>query len=284
MLSRYPLSLAVSRVLQASIFPQIKNFSVSNVEESSRVIREIVESRTSCRKYVEGKKVPDDVLKSILAETLVAPTARNWQPFKIVTIMDEKNRSDLGECMALKNSKVLKSASGAAVFLADSKPIDMKHEFSDLWKREGMDSKMLPNIFNGFSRVVGAGGVNKWYQSLLLRIYTNKKPVPLFTTNKEWSYKNSAFPMMQFVLSCEAYGLSTIIIEGFDGRRVSKLINCPKRYAVCGIVIFGYSNETGEEKRSLRYDPATMVFEEKFNRPFFGIPELRTTPEPKSQE
>lgn len=69
--------------------------------------------------------------------------------------------------------------------------------------------------------------------------------------------------MELFVLSCQAHGLSTLIMEGYDGRHVRDLIHCPKRYFVAGLVPFGYSDEENVAP-TLRYDAKTMVFNERF--------------------
>ena len=82
--------------------------------------------------------------------------------------------------------------------------------------------------------------------------------------------------------------MASIILEGFDGRKVAKLIQSPKRYFVSGIVVCGYSAEDESTAVTLRHDPGrsfpfvaydnckdSMVFEEKFNRPFEGIPAFK---------
>ena len=74
-------------------------------------------------------------------------------------------------------------------------------------------------------------------------------------------------------MSCQAHGLSTIIMEGFDGRHVRTLINCPDRYCVTGLVPFGYSAEEGV-KPTLRYEAGKLVFDEKFGVSRTTIPEF----------
>ena len=59
------------------------------------------------------------------------------------------------------------------------------------------------------------------------------------------------------------HGLSTLVMEGFDGRYVAKAINAPKRYFVTSLVPFGYSDEVGV-KPTGRYEPDKLVYNEKF--------------------
>ena len=88
-----------------------------------------------------------------------------------------------------------------------------------------------------------------------------------------------------FVLSCQANGLATGIMEGFDGRRVRGIVGCSKRYSVSALVPFGYRDESKSSKASILYPSGigldsclcieTMVFNEKFGNQRSGIPVLQ---------
>ena len=73
------------------------------------------------------------------------------------------------------------------------------------------------------------------------------------------------FPLELFVLACQANGLCTGIMEGFDGRHVRDLIGYPKRYFVMGVVPFGYGNEENK-KATLRYPPGYRCVEDVTSR------------------
>lgn len=51
----------------------------------------------------------------------MAPTARNWQPYRIVVIEDEETKKRLASCMAIKNADAASTAPGVAVFLSDER-------------------------------------------------------------------------------------------------------------------------------------------------------------------
>lgn len=80
--------------------------------------------------------------------------------------------------------------------------------------------------------------------------------------------------MELFVLSCQAHGLCSLIMEGFDGRHVRELIHCPDRYFVVGLVPFGYSSEENT-KPTLRYEAKSMVFNERFGEERTTVPEFK---------
>ena len=117
------------RVRVFSPFFTLQAFStVADVELCSKGWSEIVRTRTSCRKY-KNQDVENTLLDTILSETIVqhnceilqqlAPTARNWQPYKIVIMKDKKNLEKLSTFMPTKNADVIKQVPAVAVFLAD---------------------------------------------------------------------------------------------------------------------------------------------------------------------
>lgn len=67
------------------------------------------------------------------------------------------------------------------------------------------------------------------------------------------------FPIEMFVLGCQANGLSSIVMEGFDGRHVRDLVGFSKRYFVTGLVPFGYAKES-DVKPTQRYPPGLSPF------------------------
>ena len=147
----------------------------------------------------------------------------------------------------------------------------MKDEFATLWKKEGQNEAKIPHILAGFKRVVGKGGLTRLFNMCLLKAKSKKDFAPEYYTNREWSIKQFVFPMELFVLSCQANGLCTIVMEGFDGRRVRDVIQCPKRYFVTGVVPFGYADDALVTP-TLRFDPDTVVYNETFGSKREGIP------------
>lgn len=99
------------------------------MELCSKGFDEVIRSRTACRKY-KDQKVDDKLLDLILSETIVgsvgcfyaqlAPTAHNWQPYKIVIMKDMANREMIAKHMPEKNGEIIKKAAGVAVFLSDT--------------------------------------------------------------------------------------------------------------------------------------------------------------------
>lgn len=53
-----------------------------------------ISKRYSCRKFMD-KKIPKEVLNKVLEAGILAPTACNYQPERIIVVEDEKNLNSL---------------------------------------------------------------------------------------------------------------------------------------------------------------------------------------------
>ena len=50
-------------------------------------VKEAISTRRSVRKY-QSTPIPDDILKDILESAVAAPSAHNYQPWKIIAVTD----------------------------------------------------------------------------------------------------------------------------------------------------------------------------------------------------
>lgn len=53
-------------------------------------VMEALMTRRSVRKYVEGKSVPDEMVREILEAAMMAPSAGNGQPWRFVVVNDRE--------------------------------------------------------------------------------------------------------------------------------------------------------------------------------------------------
>ena len=151
-------------------------------------------------------------------------------------------------------------------------PFATKEQYKELCIQAGqnMDDKKMNDMMKGMELTIGKGGFTGQLHKCGLKQASNKQIAPEYYTFREWTIKQTIFPMELFVLACQANGLSTNIMEGFDGRKINALINCSKRYFVTGVVPFGYADDT-PVKPSTRYNPKDMVYKETFGNGYEGI-------------
>ena len=114
------------------------------------------------------------------------------------------------------------------------------------------------------------------------------KAVPRFERPETWAAKNTMLAAMTFMLAASSHGLTTCPMEGFDARRLRRLLKLPSRYEVPVVICVGYAATPAEEAAqegkeghahavsskqalaSLRFNVEEVVCEETYGRPWKG--------------
>jgi nitroreductase len=120
-----------------------------------------------------------------------------------------------------------------------------------------------------------------WGKRLTLSLTGLLKPVPRIERPETWASKNTMLAAMAFMLAATAHGLSTCPMEGFDARRVRRVLRIPRRYALPVLISLGYeaspAEAAGKEGHGVSSDPAPaslrfglneVVHEDRFGSPW----------------
>ena len=67
-----------------------------------------------------------------------------------------------------------------------------------------------------------------------------------------WATRQAMLAAMAFMLAASAAGLATLPMEGFDERRVRRLLRIPRRFVVPVVIPVGYAADGGERPRKTR--------------------------------
>ena len=82
-------------------------------------IEQLYRNRQSCRAF-DGREVPADLVKRICAAALLAPSACNAQPWKLVAVLGEK-RKEVAGCLQGLGMNKFASDAGALVAVCEGK-------------------------------------------------------------------------------------------------------------------------------------------------------------------
>lgn len=120
-----------------------------------------------------------------------------------------------------------------------------------------------------------------WSKRIALSLVGLLKPVPRIERPETWAAKNAMLAAMSFMLAATAHGLSTCPMEGFDARRVRKILRIPRRYALPVVICLGYEASPAEAAvqeghavsskhapSSLRFGLEEVAHEDRFGRPW----------------
>ena len=203
----------------------------------------LVRSRRAVRHF-KPDSLPDGLLEKLVATSKWAPSGYNLQPTHFVLVTDESIKPAL--CAACMNQKQIREAPATVVFTGDrrvaqthlNRMIAQEYEDGSMSKEyERMLRKYVPLAFD--TGPAGWGWLWKATTPALLSRFT---PVPLFPAVHRgyWLAKQVMLCAMTFMLAAAAAGLGTCPMEGYDDRRVRKVLKIPRHHQVVLVVPVGY--------------------------------------------
>mmetsp|Transcript_18887 Transcript_18887/g.71507 ORF Transcript_18887/g.71507 Transcript_18887/m.71507 type:complete len:131 (+) Transcript_18887:497-889(+) len=94
------------------------------------------------------------------------------------------------------------------------------------------------------------------------------RPMPSVSLADTWAFKNTMLAADHYLLAATALGLATAPMEGFDALRIRHALKIPERFAIPVVVATGHheSQENAAPKRSPRYAPEEVAYQDEFGR------------------
>ena len=170
--------------------------------------------------------------------------------------------------LGIGNQYRTKDSSALAVFLSDLEPTKRIDRIYQLEKEH--DHEANPNYLNSLrmtsSFLIGEGHAATLIKGVATNFLSEVHPMPQIEPVQSWCYKNTGLIAQTFVYAAESHNLATCIMEGYDSRRVSDILNVPDRYSIPMIVATGYEYEDPSTfRKTPRLDVTTeVVFRETF--------------------
>jgi nitroreductase len=189
---------------------------------------EVVKKRRSIRKFTD-KKIPEEIMREALHHATLAPNSSNMQMWDFYWVRNPENKNKLIE--ACLNQSTARMAQELVVITINT----------NNWKRS------LPYMRKYVDEVNAPKPVKIYYHKLIPLTYRSGffnilapvkyltatiagffRPVPRgpYTSRdlQEVCIKSAALACENFVLSLTNHGYQTCMMEGFDEKRVKKLL------------------------------------------------------------
>lgn len=232
---------------------------------------EIVRARRSVRVYHPSDYNPSAVTKSLELATL-APNSSNMQLWEFYRISSAEMKTQVAEACLSQNAA--KTAQEFVVIVV--RP--------DLWKSRAQananhlqkDEKSNKKNFTGLSRL-------DYYQKIMPLLYNNdrlgirglfkkiyvtlkgiSKPMVREVTGADMRvvvHKSAALAAQTFMLSMVAEGHDTCPMEGFDSKRMKKLLELPRKAEINMIISCGKRLPEGIYGERFRIPLEEVVFQ-----------------------
>lgn len=217
----------------------------------------LARSRRSVRNF-RPDPIPESVLERLLEAARWAPSGYNLQPTHMVVVADPSLKPDL--CRACMGQRQILEAPVTVVFTGDRDAAERNLEPMIAAERAigSMDDKyerlLRRYVHQSFSR--GPFGLGWLWKAALAPLWAAGAPVPSIPVihKRYWLAKQVSLSAMVFMLAAHAAGLATVPMEGFDERRVRRLLGVPRRHIVPIVVPVGYARDNDLKKSRLPLD------------------------------
>lgn len=216
--------------------------------------------RRAIREF-DGSPIPDEDIEAILAESLLAPSSGNSQPFVIHWLRNPAIKT--AGAAACRNQRAARSASTLLVFVAASRfalettslfrayvesTEDLSEESRAYHLRQLKDSRLFLRIAPSML----------WspLHTILTALFPSLSLVPLGPKAvRNWAARSALFAAQTILLAASARGLDCCPMEGFDARKLSRILRL-QRGDVIPIVV-----AVGRRQKGARVEP-------RWRRPF----------------
>ncbi|WP_372370424.1 nitroreductase family protein [Candidatus Uabimicrobium sp. HlEnr_7] len=227
--------------------------------------RKIVENRRSVRRFT-NEEVPKDIVNDCLRLALLAPNSSNLQPWEFYTAYSEEAKKQITK--ACFNQNAAKTA--AVIIVVVGRTNTWKQNSQKLlneWPTENIPRQVVEYYTKTVSLLYtqGPASILGFCRRILMSLIGLFRPVPRGPFNKTemrtWAAKTCALAAENIMLSLKAHGFDSCPMEGFDEKRIRKILNLPADAFTVMIIGAGKKADDGIYYPRMRFSVENHVFE-----------------------
>ena len=228
---------------------------------------DLIRRRRSVRKFT-NESVPNEVITKALKSALLAPNSSNLQPWEFYWVKDKKNKKNLIKACFSQNA----AKTAQELIVAVSR--------IDTWKRNSRlilenykeKGKQIPIVKKYYGLLVplfythdkfGIFGLIKYFLYFFISIVGLFKPIPrgpIFRHDLfEIVTKTTALACQNFMMALVAEGYDSCPMEGFDHKRVKKILKLNYSSHVVMVLGVGKADTKGIYGKRFRIDDKLVI-------------------------
>ena len=206
---------------------------------------EALNKRRSVRKFTNAE-VPEAVMKKCLKASLLAPNSSNLQPWEFYWIRNnEKKEEVIHACFSQNAAKTAKE-----IVIAVSRIDTWKRNRNFIIEEYKKQKKFIPIIDKYYNKLIpfvyyhdrfGIAGIVKRIIFIFINIFGYFKVVPRGPIYKhelfETVTKTTALACQNFMMALVSEGFDSCPMEGFDEKKIKKILKL--NWACHVVMIFG---------------------------------------------
>jgi nitroreductase len=225
----------------------------------------LVRSRRSVRDF-RAEAVPAEVIAQLLDAARWAPSGYNLQPVHFVVVKGVDRKAELRE--AGMDQRQISEAPVVVVFVGDGGVVERHFE-------EVLAMDIEAGAVNGeYERLLrkyvslafstGPVGLGWLWKAALGPVMRWLMPIPSMPAvhRRYWLAKQVGLSAMNFMLAAHAAGLASCPMEGFDSRRVGRVLGLPGGMEAMLVVPVGFAVK--DDQKKTRLPLSSLVHEERW--------------------
>ena len=230
---------------------------------------EVVNNRRSVRKFTNAE-VPEDIIRKCLRASLQAPNSSNLQPWEFYWIRSaEKKKKVVKACFSQNAAKTAKE-----LVVAVARIDTWKRNRNLIIKEYKKQDKLIPIVNNYYNKLIpfvyyhdrfGISGLLKRIIFIFINIIGFFKPVPRGPIYKhdlfETVSKTTALACQNFMMSLVAEGFDSCPMEGFDEKKIKKILKLNWSCHVVMIFGIGKADKKGIYGKRFRINEELVIKE-----------------------
>lgn len=202
------------------------------------------ERRRAVREF-DGAAVADQDVRAVLEQALLAPSSGNLQPYQVHWIRDAALRAELatacqGQRAAVSAPVLLVLSAGVAAARATAASRLAHVNASEAL--DGRAKRYHRRELARFVRFMRWGTSWAWspVHAAICALWPAFSVVPIgAAAARHWAMRSAIYAAQTILLAAAARGLDTCPMEGFDGRRVARLLGLPRGTIVPIVIAIG---------------------------------------------
>jgi len=230
---------------------------------------ELINKRRSVRKFSDVE-VPEVVMKKCLKASILSANSSNLQPWEFYWVKSkEKKKLVVEACFSQNAAKTAKE-----IVIAVARIDTWKRNRNLIVEEYKKQNKFIPIINNYYNKLIpfvyyhdrlGIAGLIKRIIYVFINIFGYFKPVPRGPIYKhelfETVTKTTALACQNFMMALVAEGFDSCPMEGFDEKRIKKILKLNWKCHVVMIFGIGKADSKGIYGERFRIDDDLVIKE-----------------------
>lgn len=226
--------------------------------------QKVIDSRRAVRIY-DTTPIPEEIVLKCLDNALLAPNSSNLQSWELYWVKSPEKKKSLA--YACLNQIAAKTAAELFVVVART----------DTWKAHAKEmlrifskAKDVPDIaIKYYSQIVpfvytqGPLSILGFLKRILFFIKGLSSPIVREPVQKShlrlWAVKSTALAAENLMLSLRAYGFDSCPMEGYDSKRIKKLLGLGRNATVVMVISAGKRAPGGIYGERIRFDSKRFI-------------------------